>query len=85
MKMKRKWKRQLMYCVGFFFIMLALGYLLHKGIIIILGAAVMCASAGAAERGLRCPNCKESLFKQALERGAEEIQCPKCGKTIILE
>ncbi len=85
MKIERKWKTQLLYCVAFFFAMLVVGYLLKNGVILLLGMGVMGVSAVIAERFLRCPACRESLFKQAMERGAKEFQCPKCGETITLE
>jgi len=68
-----------------FFAALAVGSLLHNGVVIILGAAVMCGSALVAERKLRCPACGESLFKQAMERGASRFACPKCKQEIDLE
>ncbi|MGN0968205.1 MAG: hypothetical protein ACI4O3_02955 [Oscillospiraceae bacterium] len=85
MKVNRKWKKQLLICVMIFLILLAVGYLLHSGFIIALGIIVVCLSAVAAERGLRCPACKESLFKQAMERGAVDFECPKCGEKIHME
>ncbi len=85
MNMNRKWKKQLLICVGIFLIMLLVGYILRNGLIIALGIILVCLSAVAAERGLRCPACKESLFKQAMERGAEDFTCPKCGEEIHMK
>ena len=85
MNVNRKWKKQLLICVVIFLVLLAVGYLLHNGFIIALGIIVVCLSAVVAERGLRCPACKESLFKQAMERGAVDFTCPKCGEKIHME
>lgn len=85
MNVSRKWKKQLLICVVIFLVLLAVGYLLHSGFIIALGIIVVCVSAVVAERGLRCPACKESLFKQAMERGAVDFICPKCGEKIHME
>ena len=56
MSINKLWKKQLLACIGFFFVMLALGVLLHRGVLIILGAIVMCLSAVVTERGTLCPN-----------------------------
>lgn len=85
MNVNRKWKKQLLICVVIFLVLLAVGYLLRSGFIIVLGIIVVCVSAVVAERGLRCPACKESLFKQAMERGAVDFECPKCGEKIHME
>ena len=85
MDLSRKWKGRLLSCVAVFFAALAVGYALHNGVIIILGAAVMCGSALGAERSLRCPACGESVFKQAMERGASHFSCPKCSQEIDLK
>ncbi len=85
MKLAKKWKQMLLYCVLFFFILLAVGYALHNGVVVVVGGIVMCLSAVVAERGLRCPACHESVFKQAMERGANTFICPKCGQEIELE
>ena len=74
-KLNSIWKKQLLCCVAVFFAGLLAGYLLHNG------GAVLCVSAVAAERGLRCPSCGESVFKQAMERTSEGgFACPKCKK-----
>ena len=85
MKINYKWKKQLLICVAVFLVLLVVGYLLRSGIIVALGILVVCVSAVVAERGLRCPACKESLFKQAMERGAVDFTCPKCGEKIHME
>ena len=85
MNVSYKWKKQLLICVAIFLVLLVVGYLLRSGIMIVLGIIVVCLSAVVAERGLRCPACKESLFKQAMERGAVDITCPKCGGKIHME
>lgn len=80
-KLNSIWKKQLLCCVAVFFAGLLAGYLLHNGVPVILGGAVLCVSAVAAERGLRCPSCGESVFKQAMERTSEDgFACPKCKK-----
>ena len=58
MNVNRKWKKQLLICVVIFLVLLAVGYLLRSGFIIVLGIIVVCISAVVAERGLRCPACK---------------------------
>ena len=79
-KLNSIWKKQLLCCVAVFFAGLLAGYL-HTGVPVILGGAVLCVSAVAAERGLRCPSCGESVFKQAMERTSEGgFACPKCKK-----
>ena len=85
MKINYKWKKQLLICVAIFLVLLVVGYLLRSGIIVVLGIIVVCLSAVVAERGLRCPACKESLFKQAMERGAVDFTCPKCGEKIHMK
>ncbi len=85
MHISYKWKKQLLICIAVFLVMLLAGYLLHSGIILVLGIILVCLSAVAAERGLRCPACRESLFKQAMERGATDFTCPKCGEKIHME
>lgn len=85
MHINKIWKKQLLGCIVFFFAMLVVGYLLKNGVILLLGMGVMGVSAVIAEWFLRCPACRESLFKQAMERGAKEFSCPKCGQTITLE
>ena len=85
MNVNRKWKKQLLICVVIFLVLLAVGYLLHNGFIIALGIIVVCLSAVVAERGLRFPACKKSVFKQAMERGAVNFECPECGEKIHME
>lgn len=85
MKLNKLWKKQLMICIAIFLPLLLIGYLLRNGVVIVLGIILVGLSAVVAERGLRCPSCKESLFKQAMERGAEDFVCPKCGEKIHLE
>ena len=85
MSINKLWKKQLLACIGFFFVMLALGVLLHRGVLIILGAIVMCLSAVVTERGPLCPNCRESLFKEVMKPGAHGIECPECKTAITLE
>lgn len=85
MKIDYKWKKQLLVCVAIFLVMLLVGYVLKIGLLAVLGIILICISAVIAERGLRCPSCKTSLFKEAMNRGAKEITCEKCGKTIGLE
>ena len=77
MSINKLWKKQLLACIGFFFVMLALGVLLHRGVLIILGAIVMSLSAVIAER--------ESLFKEVMKPGAHGIECPECKTAITLE
>jgi len=81
----RKWKKQLLICILIFLILLAVGYLLEIGGIIAIGIIIVGVSAVIAERKLRCPECRESLFKQAMERGAVDFKCPKCSKDIHME
>lgn len=85
MHVNKLWKKQLLGCIAFFFVMLALGVLLHRGLLVILGAIVMCLSAVVTERGTLCPNCRESLFKEVMTPGAREIECPACKKSIAIE
>ena len=85
MHVSYKWKKQLLICTAIFLVMLLAGYLLRSGIILALGILLVCSSAVVAERGLRCPACRESLFKQAMERGAADFTCPKCGEKIHME
>ena len=51
MSIRKIWKKQLLACIGFFCVMLALGVVLHKGLFVIFGAIVMSLSAVIAERG----------------------------------
>ncbi len=85
MKLNKIWKKQLLICVAIFLVLLLAGYFLRIGVIIAIGIILVCLSAVVAERGLRCPACKESLFKQAMERGAVDFACPKCGEEIHME
>lgn len=85
MKIKYKWKKQLLICVAIFLAMLLVGYVLKIGILVVLGIILVCISAVVAERGLRCPDCKTSVFKEAMERGVKDFKCPKCGKEIRME
>lgn len=85
MKLDYKWKKQLLICVAIFLVMLLVGYFFKIGLLVVLGIILVCISAVIAERGLRCPSCKTSLFKEAMERGAKEITCEKCGEKISLE
>ncbi len=85
MKINYKWKKQLLTCLLIFLILLALGDLFRQGVIIVVGIILICVSAVVAERGLRCPGCKTSLFKEAMERGVKEFECPKCGEKITME
>jgi rRNA maturation endonuclease Nob1 len=85
MKINRIWKKQLLICVVLFLALLLVGYVLRKGAVVFIGIILIGLSAGVAEFGLRCPACKESLFKQAMERGVKEFSCPKCGEKINLE
>lgn len=85
MKLNKFWKKQLIICVAIFLPLLLIGYLLRSGVVIVLGIILVCLSAVVAERGLRCPACKESVFKQAMERGATDFPCPKCGENLHME
>ena len=44
-KLNSIWKKQLLCCVAVFFAGLLAGYLLHNGVPVILGGAVLCVSA----------------------------------------
>lgn len=85
MKINYKWKKQLTVCIPIFLVLLLVGYFFKLGFLIFIGIILVGISALIAERTLRCPECRESLFKQAMERGAKEIECPKCGTHITLE
>lgn len=85
MSVNKIWKKQLLGCIGFFFVLLALGVLFHRGVLIIAGAIIMCFSAVLTERGTLCPNCHESLFKEVMEPGAREIECPECKASVTLK
>lgn len=85
MSIRKIWKKQLLACIGFFCVMLALGVVLHRGLFVIFGAIVMSLSAVIAERGTLCPNCRESLFKEVMKPGAHRIECPECKTAITLE
>ena len=85
MKINYKWKKQLLICVLIFLALLLVGYFVKFAFLIALGIIVVGISAVIAERGLRCPACKTSVFKEAMERGVKEFDCPKCGKKISME
>ena len=85
MKINYKWKKQLLICIAIFLPLLLVGYFLKIGLLVILGIILVGISAVIAERGLRCPECKTSVFKEAMERGIKEFDCPKCKKRITIE
>jgi peptide subunit release factor 1 (eRF1) len=85
MKLRGIWKKQLLICAALFLALLLVGYVLRIGALVFVGILLIGASAAAAERGLRCPACRESVFKQAMERGAKEFPCPKCGEKLHME
>lgn len=85
MKIQYKWKKQLLVCVAIFIVVAGLGYVLKQGFLYAIGFLILAVSCVVAERGLRCPGCKTSVFKEAMERGTEEFTCPKCGETIHME
>lgn len=85
MRINYKWKKQLLICVLIFLALLLVGYFMKFAFLIALGIIVVGISAVIAERGLRCPECKASVFKEAMERGVIEFDCPKCGKKISME
>lgn len=63
MKLNKFWKKQLIICVAIFLPLLLIGYLLRSGVVIVLGIILVCLSAVVAERGLRCPACKEECIQ----------------------
>ena len=80
-KLNSIWKKQLLCCVAVFFAGLLAGYLLHNGVPVILGGAVLVGITAAPDRWRRRPSCGESVFKQAMERTSEGgFACPKCKK-----
>jgi uncharacterized membrane protein YphA (DoxX/SURF4 family) len=85
MRVKRIWKTQLLLCAVIFLAALLVGYVTRVGAVVFSGILLIGLSAAAAERGLRCPACKVSVFKQAMERGAAEFSCPKCAEKLHLE
>lgn len=85
MKINYKWKKQLLICVAIFLIMLLIGYFIKFPFLIALGIMIVGISALIAERAMRCPECKTSVFKEVMERGAKEITCPKCAAKISIE
>lgn len=85
MKIKHIWKKQLLICVAVFLVLFLVGYFLKKGFLIAIGIIVVGISAVIAERGLRCPACKKSVFKRAMERGTVDFECPECGQQIHME
>lgn len=85
MKIQYKWKKRLLICVAIFLALVCLGYLLKQGVLLVVGFLILAVGCVVAERGLRCPGCKASVFKEAMERGAEEFTCPQCGEKIRLE
>lgn len=80
-----KWKKQLLICCAIFAVLFLLGYLLKFGFLIAIGIILLAVSAVIAERMLRCPECKKSVFKAAMERKVTDFECPECGTKIHME
>lgn len=85
MKIDYKWKKQLLICVAVFLVLAIVGYVTKFGFLIAIGIIIVGISAVIAERVMRCPECKTSVFKEVMERGAKKIKCPKCEAEITIE
>lgn len=85
MKISYAWKKQLLICIVIFLALAIVGYLIKFAFLIAIGIIIVGISAVIAERAMRCPECKTSVFKEVMERGARKIKCPKCEAEITLE